>query len=917
MDIENEELIHIFLDEVEIHLDSLNEGLLQLEDDLANNRQNYVVIDQIFRAYHSIKGASGMMGLTKINRLTHVAENLLDMCRDKKITVTNSIIQALFESIDLLNSCIDELQGNGEDANIDKIVEKLEKLKTDNIEDGNPKEEDTEVANSSEGRESIKNKKSSFDVSKYLQIFIDDTMESVSSMEDALLNLDQNEDVEGDELKEAIDELFRRSHQIKGSSGTMAFTRVNQVSHTMENILEELRSHNIDLSKEIINALLEGVDYIKKCITNIDGTSEPEIDSSHVLKILSDFSQQTEGKKTTQNSSGFNITNDDNIIIAEAQASGKSVYKVTFTIDDSESLKGMRGFVAVSRLESIGDIIKSFPLAHELPNYNELDSVQLIIATDKDESLVINAADVDQVQDILVEKIEDCQPVQSNGSPHSEETSDSIVETSKATNLVNSSVSKSSKTSADVTKTMRVDVKRLDALMNMSGELVINKAQFIQIEEHLKSFFNQKALMAKVDYVSQSLEFLKSKLSKMKYSDSNTQQNQDLYINNIMSAVDEISEGLKKMEEGQSHYLRLQDATHQLELVSSELQKSVMDIRMVQIGPLFNRFKRVVRDVAKDVGKEVKLLIKGEDTELDKKLIDELGDPLTHIIRNSVDHGIEVPDQRQENGKSIQGMVTLNAYHKGNSICISISDDGKGIDYKAIEKRAVEKGIYTKEEIQKLSEKEIIQLIFHPGFSTAAKITNISGRGVGMDIVKKKIEELNGKIEINTVPGKGSEFHILLPLTLAIQKSLMCLMGDAVFALPLDYVREIISINYNDIKTIGDDKVVKVRGDIIPIKTFKQVFPNSHYFDTFLNNQSEEKSKSFNVVVLSNGQDSLGLIVDGLIGESDIVIKSLSDNFGVIPGIAGASILGDGKVALILDIATIIEKMTQLNLQQA
>jgi two-component system chemotaxis sensor kinase CheA len=401
------------------------------------------------------------------------------------------------------------------------------------------------------------------------------------------------------------------------------------------------------------------------------------------------------------------------------------------------------------------------------------------------------------------------------------------------------------KAASRAAETIRVDTERLDQLMDLAGQLVISRAQLSRIAERLK----------------------------------NSQQSRET-VRELLEAV------------------------HQLDRVSDGIQKGVMDIRMVPIGPLFARFTRVVRDIGRATGKQIRLEIIGEKTELDKRMIDELGDPLVHLVRNAADHGIELPEVRQAAGKPAQGTVTLAAHHRGNSIVIEVRDDGRGLDPERILRKALEKGLLSPSEAERLSESQIYQLIWKPGLSTAEKVTDVSGRGMGMDIVKTKIEELSGTVAIASERGKGTTITIKLPLTLAILPSLMVEIAGDTFAIPMEVVTEIVHVTAERIRTVHGQRMTTVRGRVMPLVHLDEVLHFHQRHDAAC--AAEDVAQEGTVVIVGEMGQEIGLIVQRVLGEEDVVIKSLAENYRNIAGVAGASVLGDGRVALILDIPALL-----------
>jgi two-component system chemotaxis sensor kinase CheA len=468
------------------------------------------------------------------------------------------------------------------------------------------------------------------------------------------------------------------------------------------------------------------------------------------------------------------------------------------------------------------------------------------------------------------------------------------------------STSNSSHAHKNSTETLRVDIERLDHLMNLTGQLVINKSQFTRIGETLKAAVDTRGTTTDGMRSIQSLRKMIDSLQKPKDS------SQDIAWSSAFDRFEEIQQELETLEvfctqlfDVRSTVNNLNDAVHQLNRISDGLQKSVMDTRMVPIGPLFSRFKRVIRDITRSNGRDIQLTVKGEKTELDKRMIDELGDPLIHMVRNSADHGIESPSERIAAGKPARGNITLNAFHRGNHIVIQVSDDGKGLDPEKIKSKAIEKNIITAGDAERFTQQQIFNLIWKPGFSTADKVTEISGRGMGMDIVHSKIDQLNGSVELSSTLGVGTTITIKLPLTLAIMPSLLSKFDGEVFAMPLESIVEIVQIESKNLISIHGQKTAFIRGRTISIATLNDVF---NWNEPGVIDADDSANRSIlTLVIIGDSGTELGIAVDTVLGESDIVIKSLAENYKNVPGISGASILGDGKVALILDSSALID----------
>jgi two-component system chemotaxis sensor kinase CheA len=462
-----------------------------------------------------------------------------------------------------------------------------------------------------------------------------------------------------------------------------------------------------------------------------------------------------------------------------------------------------------------------------------------------------------------------------------------------------------SESKAKPTETLRVDIERLDKLMNLAGQLVINKARFTQIGDRLKRMSNFKSAaqsVASAQHAALRLTAGIEELAGLAPSPAH-----DALCDVGRSMLEDLEGVLRELSQlGKVRLVitELSEAVHQLDRVSDGIQSTVMETRMVPIGPLFTRFNRVVRDLVRENNKDIALEILGENTELDKRMIDELGDPLIHLIRNSTDHGIELPDVRQAAGKPRQGTIRLNAYHRGNRIVIEITDDGRGLDADRILAKAISKGLVSENDAEKLTRQQIFQFIWQPGFSTAERVTEVSGRGMGMDIVWSKIEQINGTIELTSEPGKGTTFAIKLPLTMAILPSLLMVIDGDVFAVPVESVLEIVRVKESDLATVHQRKTAQVRSRVVSLLELSELF---EWAVPPTCQTAKVAGDGATIVIVGSEGREIGLVVDSLLGEQDVVIKSIAENFQNLDGIAGASILGDGRVSLILDVGVLVE----------
>ena len=672
------------------------------------------------------------------------------------------------------------------------------------------------------------------DTSQYLNVFMDECQEHLQILNQSLLDLEK--DPENTELLHAI---FRSAHTLKGASATMGFNKMANVTHAMEDVLGLLRKQELQITPEITNLLFDALDLLEALANGITEGREEDIEVAGVLQRLKKYSQQSEEKTATPDSNDrrknlqLRYMADEKESITNLLEEGSFLYHLDIQLKKDCLLKGARAFMILRELESIGTIVRTIPTAKELED-EEFD-LEFIIGLcskepiDKIVKLIKRVTDVKDVksenvkaEEILIERRES-KPEPVEDLTQQESVAGTAPKKRDSTKKSSSVVP----VAPNIYPTVRVDIRKLDTLMNLIAELVINRSQIEQLSSELK---NQ----------------------------------------------------------------RLEETVEHLNRLTIDLRDQVLKTRMVSIDQVFSRFPRLVRDLAKGTNKEVELQLSGVDTELDRTVIDEIGDPLVHIIRNCVDHGIEMPEEREAAGKPRTGVVSMDAYQTGNSVMITVSDDGKGMNPEKIAESALEKGFLTKDALSDLSDQDKINLIFLPGFSTAKEVSDVSGRGVGMDAVKNKISSLGGVINISTEPGQGTKFTIQLPLTLAIIQTLMIQLGEEVYAIPTSFVDQTISVNSKDIKILRHQEVTLLRGEVIPLLRLQD----------YLGIQDAKNSNldELDVVVFKTGEKRVGCIVDSLLRQQDVVIKSLGGFLGEIPGIAGATILGDGRVALILDL---------------
>ncbi|NLK97241.1 MAG: chemotaxis protein CheA [Epulopiscium sp.] len=691
------------------------------------------------------------------------------------------------------------------------------------------------------------------DMSQYLEIFIEESKEHLQGLNENLLQL-ENEP----ENMAILNEIFRVAHTLKGMSGTMGFTRMQKLTHNMENVLSEIRNGHIKANSNLLDTLFKCLDALENYVNEITNTgSEGQEDYNNILKelgeILSGKSENTEdSSEKKENTAGSNtipdanIANSDvsNIVLNEyennavnsAVARNYNVYEITVQLNKSCVLKSARAFIVFRTLENYGEIIKAIPKVEDIEDEKfEFDFTVVVISKESKDVLKKGLLSIAEVEEII---IKDIVVSQSSPSSSTESSSNGMQLSSSAEDTIqdatyeeNSDVSKDSgsKSKPKAGKTVRVDIDRLDTLMNLVSELIIVKTRL---------------------------------------------------------------EGI----EGENNSQNYNEAVEYLERITTNIHDAVMKVRMVPVERVFNRFPRMIRDISRKLNKDIELTMSGEETELDRTVIDEIGDPLIHLLRNAADHGLETTEERIRKGKEKTGHIYLRAYQDGNNVVIEVEDDGNGIDTKKVRDKAIEKGAISPELAANLSEQEIIELLFKPSFSTSENISDISGRGVGLDVVKTKIEALGGDIEVKTTLGKGSKFIVCLPLTLAIIQALMVKVGEEKYAIPLNTIQNIEDVKVSDIQYVQKQEVIVLRNQVIPIVRLDKV----------LDVQKRNQTDVITVVIVKKGEKQAGFVVDGLIGQQEIVIKSLGKYLSGIRMIAGATILGDGEVALILDINTLV-----------
>lgn len=732
-------------------------------------------------------------------------------------------------------------------------------------------------------------------IKSLLKDFFEEAFEMLDRLEENILILDKDRN-----NVDAVQEIFRAVHTLKGSAGAVELVDTQKYAHRFEDLLDLIRDKKINVDDSTIDILLKGIDILKELINCASNESVSSLNIDEEIKKLDDFKNSKLGSETqtttedlnTETSSNIsnkydnlNLDNDILNTIREHKDDGLKIKLVYVKFNSESPMRTVGGVQVFVALKEKGDIVTSVPPLQNLEGDEFYQDVIYLLATVEEDDDIINDITFPETTDeIRIEEfvLEDYEKIAA--SKKSKEVSSAIKD--------EKNVNKDKKIDRQ-SSYLRVESDRIDAMMNQVGELVTNKSSYVQYDDDLSSY--GKLISTSIndikkyyrDTIVQILRKFEDYAQKKEIKDLRSN-----YINSFNNKLNEIS----KIEDDFKYTLDKYRSSYQLlTRVTNELQETVMKIRMVPIAQTFNRFPRLIRDLSRDLGKEIKLEMYGEDTELDKSVIETLVDPLVHIIRNAVDHGIEMPEDRVNAGKPRVGTVILQASHEGNLIIIKISDDGKGMQPHKIFESAVKKGLVSAD--AKLTEREMLEYIFAPGFSTASKITNVSGRGVGMDVVKKSLEKINGTVGIDTEYGKGSTFSLRIPLTVAIIQALIVDAEKEYYAVPINSILETIKIEPTEIHELEGTEVIKVRDEVVNVLSIKELFRlPSRYTDI----------KSYYAVIISSEDKKVALLVNNLIGEQDIVIKTLKDSVTKSEGIAGATILGDGTVSFILDIQTIV-----------
>lgn len=691
------------------------------------------------------------------------------------------------------------------------------------------------------------------DLSQYLEIFIDETKEHLQTLNDQVLIMEQDP-----ENIDTVNEIFRAAHSLKGMAGTMGFKRMQRLTHDLENVFSEIRNGKMSVTPDIVDIVFKCLDALEGYLANIqDSADEGTEDNEEIIDLLnatlaagvgdSGNSEPPKaeppsapvpaGEEEKRKFRKLPIADYELNAMKEAIEKGMHAYGATVYIQETCILKAARAFLVFKGIEAVGEIIRSEPSSQDIEDEKfDFDFSLFIISEKSAEELEKIISNVSEIKEVVLEPFTP-ETMQSTPEPEPEVMKEASKETDASGEKAEAATEKKkaaeTKKKPVVNRSVRVDIEKLDDLMNLVSELIIAKNGLVSVSESEESSHNQQ--------FNEQIEYL--------------------------------------------------------ERITTNLHESVMKVRMVPIESVVNRFPRMIRDLSKKLNKEMELIMTGEETELDRTVIDEIGDPLMHMLRNAADHGLESTLDRIKKGKPQVGTIRLNAYQDGNNVTIEVSDDGGGIDVEQVKASAIKKGNISEEQAEMMSDKEAIDLLFQPAFSTAEKISDVSGRGVGLDVVKSKIEGLGGDVEVNTVLGEGTTFVVRLPLTLAIIQALMVDIREEKYAIPLNSIVTVEDIPVEDVKLIQNKEVITLRGSVIPLIRLDQVLDME---------PAEEEPESLVVVIVKKGDKQAGLVIDNLIGQQEIVIKPFGKYIYIHRMFSGATILGDGGVALIIDANTLV-----------
>lgn len=680
------------------------------------------------------------------------------------------------------------------------------------------------------------------DMNAYLSMFIDESNDHLQALNDNLMRLESAPD----DIS-IVQDIFRSAHTLKGMSATMGFEDLASLTHEMENVLDLVRNNKLSMDEFIFDTLFKGLDALESMVEDViqGGTGKADVSQivanlvrivkgEHKSAAAAPSASAASSTSSSTSAGGGMLDQYQSSVLKQSIENGHQVFYIKVTLTETCVLKAARSYMVFDVLENTGEIVKSEPSVEDLEQEKfDRSFTVFTISSISSEELVTKINSISEIESVEVlpldeESLANLSSTGKQQAAAASEAAATAAPTAEASKLSSEAAKAPAKGNGApvANRTIRVDIDRLDSLMNLFSEMLIDRVRLEQLASEIK----RQDLIETVEHMAR---------------------------------------------------------------VSSDLQNIVLKLRMVPVDTVFNRFPRMIRDLAKSLDKKIDLIITGAETELDRTVIDEIGDPLVHLLRNSVDHGIETISERIAAGKPETGTVSLRAFHSGNHVFIEVEEDGKGINSAKVLEKAISKGIVKQEDAGKLTNDDINMLIFAPGFSTADVISDISGRGVGLDVVRTKITSLGGNVAVTSVQGKGTKFSVQLPLTLSIISAMLIKLGDEKFAIPLSSIVETAIVQRSSVLSVHGNPMIKFRNAVIPLISLSKLFDSPSY--------SEETEDEHEIIVIQKGDKWAAMIIDEFIGQSEIVLKSLGAYLKNISGISGATILGDGQVALIID----------------
>lgn len=889
------ETVKEFLQEAGDAIERLGQKLLQVKISLRENlRITGEDLQELIEAVGVIAAAASSKGVNKMLRLSRQLGVFFTCLKEKQLyfdAKTSRLANAAFEALCAL---VKDLRGKGKE--LSDITGAEEGIKDFLRSRGAAAEAPAESSSPKSPSPGVEIDE------KYLDIFLEETEQNVGHFNQDLVSLEKNPADQG-----LINNLFRVIHTIKGSAGMVHVANVQEVAHAMESILALAREKKAAF-QDMFSLLFSGIDMIGGLTLSLRRKEVSVVDIAPLVERLRACAREHSSQEKTDrrvspplDSAGDMmeravLSRDARELLARAIAQKNDVYRIAVSLEENVPLKSMKALLIEERLKSKGTVILMHPAPDDIDELRRSPLTIVILF-----STVVKAQEITSLLSVSDVKLTGVELLKTGAIRELLEKHPDFVALQQGRGKTPQKKDPSLQPQgvSSQTVSIRIDARKLDTLMNLSGELVTVRAQFERLVNLLHGeILSHREFLRTLGAVKSNFTVLRRDLFPILEKYEGLEGNRILrQVDFLNTRLDELAQGTEQSDLGNEVHL-IDETTGMLGKIASYIQAAVMQARMVPIKGVFSRFNRIVRDIAKDLGKDVTLILEGEETELDKNLVDALGEPLIHLVRNAIDHGLEDGATRTKEGKPERGTVTLRAFHEGNSVCVEISDDGRGVDGDTLVYTALKKKLIGEEQAGRLSDREKLDLMFLPGFSTAARVTGLSGRGVGMDVVRSMVTSMNGAIDIKSRVGQGTTFILKIPLTLAIIQALLVAINGETYAIPLETVTEIIKVTDDMIQPVDGNATVRLREEVLSLIELRDVI--------FTRGTRRPEDGTKRVVVISNGESQVGIFVDRMIGETEIVIKALSHHFFHVKGISGVTILGDGQVALILDPKLII-----------